>query len=112
MTDTITMNQHSLTRDGNNPVYKVQKGDGRIEAIDTGEELYIPMVMCGGQTKLSTVVTHAVEQLEQTTVKFPNVLNPELIEKLDGFEQTYEYSEGYGEQVEVWVGEWEPEENE
>lgn len=107
MSETIRMKQHSLTRVSNNPVYKLSKGDGYIEAIDAGDAIYIPIVMCNGETRMSDLVTHAVEELEQTTVKFPNVLNNELIEKLEGFKQTYEYSDGFGEQVEVWVGEWE-----
>jgi len=102
---TVTIDKIDTTQTGE-PVYEIGGSDGTIEAIPSGSELYIPIVMCDGDTKMGDLVTKAVNELDRTTVKFPNVLNPQLIKKLDGFEKTTEIHEGIGEPVDVWVGEW------
>lgn len=97
------------TTPNGNPVYEVERGDGHLVCIPDTDALYIPVVMCSGETKMSALVDDCVERFDETTIKFPTVLNQTLIDKLDGFEKTHETHDKTGEQVDVWVGRWETE---
>ena len=104
----ITLTHVDNTVDTGNKVFKVEGEDGQLHCIPVPKdgEMYVPTIMCPGETRFSELLTAAVERFKITTIKIPTVLNGELIEKLDGFEKTTEMHEAIGEPVDVWVGEW------
>jgi hypothetical protein len=96
----------ATTGDTNDPVFRVEVGDGHAHVICNDGTLYVPSVMCSGETRLSEVMDHAVRTFGLTHIKFTSVISDRLRDVLDGFEETREYHEGMGCDVPVLEGEW------
>jgi hypothetical protein len=96
----------ATTEDTNDPVFRVEVGDGHAHVICNDGILYVPSVMCSGETRLSEVMDHAVRTFGLERVKFTSIISDRLRDVLDGFEEKQEYHEAMGCNVPVLVGEW------
>jgi len=102
----IRIKQTVITPEGS-PVYESQGDDGHIVAIPEDGEVFIPAVMSGDNTQMKALVDAVVAELGNNSLCFTNVINSQLKDALDGFEEEQEYAEQYGEYVTVLRGEWE-----
>jgi len=97
-----------ITPNGN-PVYEWTDDDGFIVAIPEDDEIYIPVIKSGENTRMKDLVSAVVDELGNNSIVFANVINAELKASLDNFKEEQEFAENYGEYVTVLRGKWCPE---
>lgn len=97
----------ATTEETDLPVFEVQVGEAYANVICNDGTLWVPHCAAPGESRLKDVIDRAVKQFGLTRVKFSNVINPALGEKLDGFEEVEEQHPAIDESVTCLVGEWE-----
>lgn len=105
----IEIEQETVTDDIHQfPCYKIRRGDSWMSLVhDTSEDrLYISHVWMEYQGDFSTLMDALVEELGTNKIKFTMVINDNLQEVLNGFEEKEEYYEAFDEYGKVLVGEW------
>lgn len=73
--------------------------------VRDGESIYVPVLISDepGKGNVGRYINELIQR--EKCVKFPNVINPKLVDMLvrRGFKLEWEYAEEFGEHVEVYV---------
>jgi len=106
----IEMEQVATTDDTGEPCYKVEKGSSWMDLVHSKskDKLFISHVWMDYRGDFSSMMDFIVQKFGTRNIQFTMIVNDNLKEVLEGFEEKKVMHKGLNEQMAVLDGKWNP----
>lgn len=99
----------AMTDDTGDPVFEVSIADGSLNVIPADGRLYIHNLVTDDETRLKDLLNLTVRLFDQDILQIVNVINPRLVDVLDGFRKArMDHPDDEDQDIVCLVGRWDP----